>query len=441
MPKNSQSSQSKDKKYFTSDNTLLENFGTVKVTKSPEEVVGTILKFMGNVNTSLDNCFNEDGPYFAMEIPEYKQGYLDIKKRGAKVRVITKVTKNNVHHCRDLAKLVDEVRHLDNVEGGIALSDSEYMTTTMLDKSKLLTQIVHTDIPEAVLQQQNFFNNLWEKAVPAKQKIRDILYELDESHNNIFSALDNPIRRSMLFYLRDDNLKISQLTKKLEISMQAIHKHYEKLIETGFIQKNSEGMVSLTESGGAFLKQLPSMRFLFENKEFFKTHLLSFLPTKFVQRIGDLQDFELVTGVIPNIEKCQDLLFANKFVKFIGIPVYLNPNNEDFAKLFKSDVELQYILAENHDLPRGWSEFTQKIDEKGLISKGKVKRKMMTRSHLMMFVSESSAALIFPDLEGIPDVNSILYSKDSQFIDWCVDLFDEMWDNSNTFVEGKIREY
>ena len=46
MPKNSKSSQSKDKKYFTSDNTLLENFGTVKVTKSPEEVVGTILKFI-----------------------------------------------------------------------------------------------------------------------------------------------------------------------------------------------------------------------------------------------------------------------------------------------------------------------------------------------------------------------------------------------------------
>ena len=441
MEKNSKASQSKDKVYFTSDNTLLEDFGTVKVTKSPEEVVGTILKFMGNVKTSLDNCFNEDGPYFAMEIPDYKQGYIDIKKRGAKVRVITRVTKNNVQHCKNLEKIVDEVRHLDKVEGGIALSDSEYMTTTMLDKSKLLTQIVHTDIPEAVLQQQNFFNNLWEKAVPAKQKIRDILYELDESHNNIFSALDNPIRRSIMFYLRDGNLKISQLAKKLDITMQAIHKHYEKLIETGFIQKNSEGMVSLTESGSAFLKQLPSMRFLFENKEFFKTHSLSFLPTKFVQRLGDLQDFELITGVIPNIEKCQDLLFADKFVKFIGIPVYLNPNNEDFAKLFKSDLDLQYILAENSDLPRGWNDFTKKVDEKELISQGKVQRKMMTSSPIMMFVSENSAALIFPDLEGNPDVNSILYSKDSQFIDWCVDLFDDMWGKSNTFVEGKIREY
>ena len=71
----------------------------------------------------MDNCFNEDGPYFAMEIPEYKQGYLDIKKRGAKVRVITRVTKNNIQHCKNLEKIVDEVRQPDNVEEGIAISD------------------------------------------------------------------------------------------------------------------------------------------------------------------------------------------------------------------------------------------------------------------------------------------------------------------------------
>jgi hypothetical protein len=44
-----------------------------------------------------------------------------------------------VKHCKELIKIVDELRLLDGVKGGIAINESEYMTTTVLQEAKPLT--------------------------------------------------------------------------------------------------------------------------------------------------------------------------------------------------------------------------------------------------------------------------------------------------------------
>ena len=58
----------------------------------------------------------------------------------------------------------------------------------------------------------------------------------------------------------------------------------------------------------------------------------------------------------------------------------------------------------------------------------------------MLYVSEESAGLMFPDLKGSVDVNSLLFSRDAKFIDWCTDLFNHMWQYSHPFEEERIYE-
>jgi len=54
----------------------------------------------------------------------YKNNYIDLRKRGGKIRLITGITKENIHYCRELMKIVDELRHLDEIECSIAVSIS-----------------------------------------------------------------------------------------------------------------------------------------------------------------------------------------------------------------------------------------------------------------------------------------------------------------------------
>jgi hypothetical protein len=63
---------------------------------------------------------------------------------------------------------------LDGLIGGIAVSETEYMTTTSLHKGTLLTQVFYSNAVEVVKQGQYVFNTFWHKAIPAKQRIREI---------------------------------------------------------------------------------------------------------------------------------------------------------------------------------------------------------------------------------------------------------------------------
>jgi hypothetical protein len=71
-------------------------------------------------------------------------------------------------------ELVDELRHLDGVRGGMAVSESEYMATTVLQEAKSLTQVIYSNVKEVVEQGQYIFDTLWNAAVPAEQKIREV---------------------------------------------------------------------------------------------------------------------------------------------------------------------------------------------------------------------------------------------------------------------------
>ena len=67
-----------------------------------------------------------------------------------------------------------QLRHLNGVKGGIAVSESEYMATTLLEEAKPLTQVIFSSVKEVVEQGQYIFDTLWNTAIPAEQKIREI---------------------------------------------------------------------------------------------------------------------------------------------------------------------------------------------------------------------------------------------------------------------------
>ena len=74
---------------------------------------------MQNVKKKMDIFFDHKAPSIVIDIDDYKNGYIDIRRRGAKIRAFTEITKENISYCKELMKIVDELRHLDGVRGGI----------------------------------------------------------------------------------------------------------------------------------------------------------------------------------------------------------------------------------------------------------------------------------------------------------------------------------
>lgn len=132
------------------------------------------VQFMQNVKERMDISFDSRAPSIVIEVEAYKNGYIDIRRRRAKIRALTEITKDNINYCKELMKIVDEFRHLDGLRGGIAVSETEYMATTVLREAEPLAQVIYSNVEEIVEQQQYFFDSLWRNGIPAKRRIREI---------------------------------------------------------------------------------------------------------------------------------------------------------------------------------------------------------------------------------------------------------------------------
>lgn len=139
-----------------------------------ENVMQKTVSFMSNTREKLDVFFDNSAPSTILRVKEYRNGFKEIRRRGGKIRAFTEITKDNVKQCKELIKLVDELRHLEGVKGGVAVNESVYMATTVLRKSKPSSQVIYSDLREVVEQGQYVFDTLWNAAVPAQLKITEI---------------------------------------------------------------------------------------------------------------------------------------------------------------------------------------------------------------------------------------------------------------------------
>lgn len=130
--------------------------------------------FMQHAKEKMDLFGDKNGPSIILEFEVYRNNYVDLINRGGKIRLITEITKDNIQYCKALMKIVTELRHLDGLVGGIAVSESEYMSTTALKHKELLSIGFYSDEEEVVRSGQYIFDTFWEKATPAKRRIKEI---------------------------------------------------------------------------------------------------------------------------------------------------------------------------------------------------------------------------------------------------------------------------
>jgi two-component system, OmpR family, sensor histidine kinase VicK len=128
-------------------------------------------EFFSNISNKLDVCASSAAPTIAMTI--FRDAYKSMKSRGIKIRWVTDITKDNLTHCKDLMQYA-EVRHISSLNGNFAVSETEYIAATTIKEGQPLPKLIYSNSKEMVEQHQYLFLALWDKAVPAEHRIREI---------------------------------------------------------------------------------------------------------------------------------------------------------------------------------------------------------------------------------------------------------------------------
>ena len=139
-----------------------------------ENTISKGLEFLTEANQTFDNCIDYAGPSALVETKAMWDGVVKLTNRGIRVRFITEITKGNIGYCKQIMQIA-ELRHLEGVKGNFGIVDkTHYGGIARVQENLPLPVWIHSTIKSFIEEQQYFFDMLWNKAIPAEQKIKEI---------------------------------------------------------------------------------------------------------------------------------------------------------------------------------------------------------------------------------------------------------------------------
>jgi two-component system sensor histidine kinase VicK len=144
-----------------------------------------LLQIFSNAQHTIDICGNSK---FLMKIFSFSvidKIRLDASKRkDLRQRYIFEITKENIHYCKGLMNTA-EVRHLEEHEANFVTNENECLGFITMQKESL--QATYSNIREVAQEQRSVFETFWDKAIPAKNKIKEIEEGLKSEYLEVIS--------------------------------------------------------------------------------------------------------------------------------------------------------------------------------------------------------------------------------------------------------------
>ena len=260
---------------------------------------------------------------------------------------------------------------------------------------------------------------------------------------DIFFELSNEDRLEILFKLQEDPMKVTTLSRELEITTQECSRHIARLSEAKLVEKDSEGFFNLTQYGRASLRLIPGWRFISEQSDYFNAHSLEKIPSELVCRIGELREsdptenvmvtFHVVETLIRNAEEQIWLMHDQYLLNTLPLLRERLQKGVTFRTFEPKTREPRRSLdpMRPHYIDEDDEFFFMKVWESGQIS-----TRFSDDIEAFLYVSEKEAVIAFPLSDGGFDYLGF-YSKDPSMMRFCRDLFDSYWEKGEPLTRER----
>ena len=273
-----------------------------EVVTKPEDIDRLIHQTFSNISHNYGTCIDTSGPAVVMGVESMKKRLIVARARGVKIRFVTEITKDNLPYCRQMMEL-GEMRHLDGVQGNFGVSETEYLASATLDTEKVVPLLIYSNVKQIVKQQQYVFQTLWNKAIPAEQRIEEI--ELEKEHEFLEVCPDH-MRAAHVYSQYAESVQSEALL--ILPNSKALHREYDigilhKLVDAAakrkatirilcpLDDKNAKIAEWLSDSGGPTIQLLngdgsDSTVFVVDGRLLFRAEQRSEQAEKFPDTIG-----------------------------------------------------------------------------------------------------------------------------------------------------------
>ena len=197
---------------------------------------------LSRAKVTSDCCHDSKSPLILVTTEQYFEMIKQLKAKGIRQRFVTEITQENVKYSKELACHV-ELRHLQGVKGNFGIVDGkEYGAAANIYDMQPPVEFIYSNVKTFVEQQQYFFELLWNKAIPAEQRIReieegrtpeklDIIQDTQKSINRAFEIMNKTQKellvlfatpRTFTFALRGESADIYRKISKKGVDIKLL---------------------------------------------------------------------------------------------------------------------------------------------------------------------------------------------------------------------------
>ncbi len=176
--------------------------GAISLAKGTLEIQRAVDEFTSKAVREIDVCFDRQSLEAMTKWGELAKILDKGRASGFRIRYLTEVTKENESHFRELAGRV-ELRHLDGATGNFIISDGQEYVGPLITERGKVGQLIYSNARPLIEQHRLQFDGLWEKAVPAETRLRELSGEsppvvtrLVEGETDILQSLEKSLEAS-----------------------------------------------------------------------------------------------------------------------------------------------------------------------------------------------------------------------------------------------------
>jgi two-component system, OmpR family, sensor histidine kinase VicK len=260
-----------------------DKIGKTEIVYGEKNIINFIVNFMHNTKERMDLFGDKNGPSIIITHEIYKNNYVQARERAVKIRYITEITKENLHYCKEVRKIVDELRHLEGLKGVLAVNESEYIGTTVLKEKRHLTHVIHSTEKEVIEQQQYTFDTFWKNAISCEQRMIEVEHGMDRTKTEVLENPQEISKRITDLAKNSDYMCICTTIGGMQLIFNNFYETYKEVLEKhrygkhggirwlASINKKDIELVKIFLNEGIDIRNLndePSLNFALSNKLF-----------------------------------------------------------------------------------------------------------------------------------------------------------------------------
>jgi len=250
---------------------------------------------------------------------------------------------------------------------------------------------------------------------------------------NLFFELSNEDRLRIMLKLEKEPLKLTNVSKKLDLTSSESHRQLSRLLEMKLVVKNVEGFFSLTPFGKQSLNWIPGYTFISDKSEYFQYHTLSNLPNDLLLRLGDLSGCKFSNDALVSVSNIETMIReAEEFIHTIHDQFLLSAYPLA-SEAVERGVQIKSIDPVVYRPSLQIKGEVSAEDQKTLSQAqeaGRLINRKMEQFDVFLWMSEKEVAILsFPRVDGTFDYLGFT-SKDDRALNWCNDLFKYYWERA-----------